>query len=179
MLSILEYLPRDPARVSDIKVSPTIGPWPSKCGGDLRVPVMLSFGETQRLLQYDAEELDRQGTDIRGIRVFYLFRADGGGMAGNQFHRVRTEIAFVVEGSVHWEFKDIYGGERKLIATQDSSVLIPPFVLHRATFTDGGGTLATLANTIYIRDDPRTHDTYSAELFRSMQERMRGRCNAS
>lgn len=173
------HLPRNPARVSDVDVSTTIGPWHSKCHGDLLVPVMLPFEQARRFLEYDTEELARLETDIRGIRVFYLDHAEAGGMAGNQFHRLRTEIAFVVEGTVHWEFEDLYGGERKLVASQNLSVVIPPFVLHRATFGGDGGTLATLANTIYIREDPRTHDTYSADQFRGMRQSMQERDRAS
>lgn len=139
---------------------------------------MLSFDETRRLLRYDADELARMEMDIRGIRVFYLDHAQAGAMAGNQFHRLRTEIAFVVEGAVHWEFEDLYGDVRQFTAAQDTSVFIPPFVLHRAIFGAGGGTLATLANTIYVKEDPRTHDTYLASLFHLMQQHMRAQRHA-
>jgi hypothetical protein len=134
---------------------------------------MLPHAELSRLLEYDAWELEQIGIDIRGIRVFYIRGARAGGMAGNQFHRIRTEIAFLVDGSARWEFEDLYGGTSELHAARECALLIPPFVLHRVTFDADGATLATLANTLYVRDDPRTHDTYSLEAFRSMQELMR------
>lgn len=175
----MSTLPPRPPKVADIRTLETLGPWPSKCGGDLHVPVSLPHAELVRLLDYDREELAQIGRDIRGLRVFYIDGARTGGIAGNQFHRIRTEIAFLVMGKVRWEFEDLYGDTRSFQAKRECAVVIPPFILHRAIFTSGGGTLATLANTTYVREDPATHDTYSLEIFRSLQSRMRQGAHAS
>jgi hypothetical protein len=168
-----------PPRVADVRELRGNGPWPSKSGGDLRVPISLPHAELRRLLDYDLDEMAQLGRDIRGLRVFYIDGARIGGVAGNQFHRIRTEIAFLVAGSARWEFEDLHGGTRSFNADRDCAVLIPPFVLHRAIFGAEGGTLATLTNTIFERDDPQTHDTYSIEIFRSLQTRMRQAPHAS
>ena len=172
-------LPLRPPKVSDVRQLKGGEPWPSKCGGELRVPVSLPHTALMSLLDYDPQELAHLGRDIRGLRVFYIDGARTGGIAGNQFHRIRTEIAFVVMGAVRWEFEDLYGDTRFFHAERECAVMIPPFILHRAIFTSEGGTLATLANTIYVRDDPATHDTYSLEIFRSLQTRMRQGPDAS
>ena len=168
----METLPSNPPTVADVRELRASGPWPSKSGGDLSVPVMLSHAETTRFFDYDPVELERIGVDIRGVRVFFVAGAPASGVAGNQFHRLRTEIEFVVEGSVRWELEDLYGATRDVVATRDRVLYIPPFILHRATFT-AGSALATLTNTVYVRDDPRTHDTYPAEMFRALQELVR------
>lgn len=135
----------------------------------LIVPIMLSNSGMQQLFDYDRRELDRLEVEIRGLRMFYLHSSREGGVAGNQFHRLRTEVTFVIEGVVDWELEDLRGGTRAFQMTSQCAVWIPPFVLHRVTFGPEGGTLATLANTIYVRNDPRTHDTYSADEFRALQ----------
>jgi WxcM-like, C-terminal len=174
----IDDLPVNPPLVGDVRQLHTIGPWPSKSGGSLRVPIMLSHAETMRFLDYDKAELARIGVDIRGVRVFFVHGTPGGGMLGNQVHRIRTEIAFLVEGSVRWEFEDLHGGTRELHATPACAVRMPPFVLHRGIFEGEGGTVAILANTLYDRDDPRTHDTYSAREFQAMRDRLRERASA-
>lgn len=171
-------IPLTPARVSDVQVSQANGPWPSKCGGELNVPLMLSQREMGRFFNFDPAELEQSEVDIRGIRVFYIHGAVDGGMAGNQFHRIRTECAFVIKGLVHWEFMDLYGGRRTQRAGRECMVQVPPFILHRATFGPGGGTLATLANTIYVREDPRTHDTYSLADFHKLADQFRAHADA-
>jgi hypothetical protein len=169
----MDVLARKPPTVADVRELRTSGPWLSKSGGGLSVPIMLSHPDTQHFFDYDPAELERIGVDIRGLRVFFVRNAVACGVAGNQFHRVRTEIEFVVEGSVRWELEDLYGGTRELHASPERAICIPPFILHRATFADAATTLATLTNTVYVRDDPRTHDTYPAETFRALRERLR------
>jgi hypothetical protein len=171
--NVMDILPRQPLTVADVRELRTSGPWPSKSGGGLRVPIALSEPETRRFFDYDAAELERIRVDIRGVRVFFVSRAPAGGLAGNQFHRLRTEIEFVIQGSVRWEFEDLYGGRRVVHASPACALYIPPFILHRVTFEEPETTLATLTNTVYVRDDPRTDDTYSAEAFQTLAERFR------
>lgn len=174
----MDTLPRNPPTVADVSELRTSGPWPSKSGGALSVPIALSHTDTRRFFDYDPAELERIGVDIRGVRVFFVSDAPVGGVAGRQFHRIRTEIAFVIKGSVRWRFEDLYGATRELRASAERVVCIPPFILHAVTFEEAGAAVGTLANTLYDRDDPRTHDTYSADAFRGLQERWRGDARA-
>jgi hypothetical protein len=170
----MEVLPETPPSVADVRELRASGPWPSKSGGPLSVPISLSHAETLGFLDYDSAELARIGVDIRGLRVFFVSDAPVGGVAGRQFHRVRREIEFVIRGRVRWHFEDLYGRTKEIVATPERVVCIPPFILHWLTFEEAGSAVGTLANTVYVRDDPRTHDTYSIDVFRSLQDRMRG-----
>src|SRR5262245_18807032 len=169
----MEALPESPPTVADVRELRTSGPWPSKSGGPLNVPISLSHAEAIGFLDYDPAELARVGVDIRGLRVFYLSDAPVGGVAGRQFHRVRREIEFVIRGRVRWQFEDLYGATREIVASPERVVYIPPFILHSLTFEEAGSAVGTLANTVYVRDDARTHDTYPAEVFRELQDGMR------
>lgn len=172
-LACAQALPSRPSSVSDVLLLETTGPWSSKSGGSLRVPLSLPYAELAQLLDYDAGELEALGRDIRGLRVFDIEGAQMGGIAGNQFHRIRTEIIFPIGGALQWEFEDLHGTRRKLQAEDGYAVRIPPFILHRATFLTQGMGLVTIASTIFVREDPRTHDTYSRALFHSLQQLMR------
>lgn len=174
----MDTLPQNPPTVADVRELRMSGPWRSKSGGSLNVPVALSHAAAMRFFDYDPAELERIGVDIRGLRVFYVSDAPAGGIAGKQFHRVRTEIEFVIKGSVRWEFEDLYGAKREVVASPERVLYIPPFILHTLTFEEAGGAVGTLANTVYLREDSRTHDTYSADVFRGMQDRIRGHARA-
>lgn len=171
----MDALPETPPpTVQDVREFQASGPWLSKSGGPLTVPINLSEAETIGFLDYDLAEIERIGVDIRGLRVFFVSDAPVGGVAGRQFHRVRREIEFVIRGSVRWHFEDLYGATREIVATPERVVCIPPFILHSLTFEEARSTVGTLTNTVYRRDDPRTHDTYPADVFRRLQDQMRG-----
>ena len=174
----MDTLPQNPPTVADVREFRTSGPWQSKSGGPLNVPIALSHAEARHFLDYDPAELERIGVDIRGLRVFFVSDAPAGGVAGRQFHRVRTEIEFVIRGSVRWEFEDLYRAKREVLASPERVVYIPPFILHTLTFEEAGTAVGTLANTVYVREDSRTHDTYSADAFRGLQDRIRGHARA-
>ena len=169
----MDTLPRNPPSVDDMREFRATGPWPSKSGGVLNVPVALPHLEAMRFFEHDPEELARIPIDIRGLRAWVVSDIPAGGISGNQFHRVRTEIAFVVKGKVSWRFEDLYGGSRVIAWSPDLALLMPPFVKHMLVAEESGSAVVTLANTLYIPDDPRTHDTYRADLFYAMRDRFR------
>lgn len=174
----MDTLPRKPPTVADVREFRRRGPWPSRSGGSLSVLLALPHAEVTRLFDYDPQELARLGVDIRGLRVFVVSHAPPGGVAGTEFHRVRTELAFAVDGDVRWEFEDLYGGKREVLASPDSVLCIPPFIVHAVTFRDAASTLVFLANTLYVPEDPRTHDSYPTDVFRGLQRRFRDRAPA-
>jgi hypothetical protein len=170
----MDALPRDPPGVNDVREFRATGPWPSKSGGLLSVPVALPHLEAMRFFDYDAAELARIPVDIRGLRLSVVSNIPAGGVGGRQFHRLRTEISFAVKGKVSWKFEDLYGATRTIAWSPDHALLKPPFVMHTFISEEAGSTIATLANTLYVPDDPRTHDTCAADLFYAMRDRFRG-----
>jgi hypothetical protein len=178
----IEALPSEPPNVSDVREFQITGPWKTKSRGKLHVPIALTHLQATEFLNYDPSELMRIPVDIRGLRIFTVSDIPAGGIGGTQFHRIRTEISFVSKGKVRWKFEDLYGETREIPWAPDTALSMPPFVLHTSICEEAGSEIVTLANTLYIPDDPRTHDTYRADEFHDMRNLFRstrGLCGTS
>lgn len=169
----MDLLPRNPATIDDVRQWPIAGPWPTKSGGLLSLPLAMSREQALKFLDYDPVELGRIPVDIRGLRIFYVHDVPAGGVGGKAFHRARTEISFVVKGAVRWLFEDLRGRKKETSPEDRHVVFIPPFILHSMKAEADETIVATLANTLFLPDDPATHDTYPDEIFRSMQDKFR------
>jgi hypothetical protein len=178
----IDALPSDPPSVSDVREFRLTGPWETKSRGKLHVPIALPHLQAMAFLSYDQTELERIPVDIRGLRIFTVSDIPYGGIGGTQFHRIRTEISYVGKGKVRWKFEDLYGATREIPWVPDTVLSMPPFVLHTSICEEAGSNIVTLANTLYIPDDPRTHDTYRADEFyemRNLFRTARGLCGTS
>lgn len=161
---------RKPPSVDDIEELAVTGPWRSKSGGELSVPFALSHARAMKLFSYDDAELARISRDIRGLRLFTLENVPIGGVGGGEFHRIRSEVAFTVKGCMRWVCEDLHGGRRVLTTARSASLYLPPFILHTMEAIEHGSAMVVIANTLYDPDDARTHDTYPATEFRTLQE---------
>ena len=161
---------RSPPTVDEIKVLPAAGPWRSKSGGELSVPFAMPYRQAMDLLSYDEDELGSIPRDIRGLRSFTLEDIPIGGIGGGEFHRIRSEIAFTVRGSLRWSCEDLRGGRKVLTTARNASLHLPPFILHTMEAMEDGSAAVVIANTLYDPDDVRTHDTYPAAEFRTLQQ---------
>ena len=166
---------RNPPTVEDIRETAMTGPWRSKSGGTLTVPFALPYAYTMDMFGYDDAELDRIPLDIRGLRMFVLEDIPIGGVGGGEFHRIRVEIVVTVKGRVRWVCEDVYGGRKVLTPPPETTLHLPPFILHTMESIEHGSAIAVIANTLYNADDPRTHDTYSAAEFHTLQEHYRAK----
>ena len=165
--------PRNPPTIEAVRVFQMRGPWPTKSSGFLSVPFALTPAEAAEFLICDPDEIERIGVDIRGLRAFFVYDVPAGGVGGRSFHRVRKEISFVARGAVRWTFEDLSGAKSEVAASNESVVCIPPFVLHAMKAEEPDTMVITLANTLFFSEDPRTHDTYPAEVFVEMQAQYR------
>ncbi len=162
----------------------TAGPWKSKSGGDLWVLQKLAYGELHGLTRQMRDLVDQHGFfdnydlgelrhmpeefDIRGFRIYIVKGFKAGKVSGGEFHRIRKEIVFVTEGNVEACFEDVYGSEKRAKMSKGTGYYCPPFTIHAfQCITDGS--FVVFANTLFDPDDKRTHDTYSAEIFRQLQ----------
>ena len=161
----MDPLPRNPPRVEDVRQLHTSGPWPSKSGGPERADHAVS-SRTTRFLDYDAAELERIGTDIRGVRLFYVHRARAGGVAATSSSDSHGD-AFVGRGLGPLEFEGSLPRHRQP-APRPSAPYASLRSSAPATFEGEGGTLATLANTLH-RDDPPHPRPFSAGEFQIMR----------
>lgn len=164
---------RQPPSVHDIRELRMTGPWRSKSGGLLSVPFALPYAQAMDLFDYDPAELAGVPRDIRGLRMFVLEDMPAGGVGGGEFHRIRVEIVFTVQGRVRWLCEDLHGGRKEFTPARDCILYFPPFILHTMEALEPGSAVVVIANTLYDPDDPDTHDTYPAAQFRTLQEHYR------
>ncbi len=155
--------------VRDIQPMTCRGPWDTKSGGKLNVMFSMPLGDLQDVyLDYNEEEIDKV-PDIRGLRVYTVRQLPKGRIGGTEFHKIREEIVFAIEGCVLWTCEDIFGQKRDFMLNSQVGVWMPPYILHTYEAREEGSGLLVMANTLFNPDDPSTHNTYSVEKFRELQ----------
>ena len=156
--------------VDDVQVIEAHGPWGTKSGGKLNVVFAMPLATVQdRYLHYEDAELGQVPFDIRGLRAYTVRGLPSTRIGGTEWHRIREEMIFALEGSVRWTCEDLLGGKRDFTLDVGVGVWMPPFILHTYEVREEGSGLLVIANTLFVPDDPRTHDTYSMEMFREFQ----------
>lgn len=156
--------------VSEIQAMSAAGPWITKSGGELMVAMKLPLSTVQdRYLAYNEAELQRVPEDIRGLRIYTVRKLPKGEIGGTEWHRVREEMIFVLDGAVTWECEDLAGTRVAYTLTQDEGIWMPPSILHTYKVLEENTGLMVLANTLFTPDNPATHDTYSLQEVRAAQ----------
>ncbi|MCK5059894.1 MAG: WxcM-like domain-containing protein [Candidatus Pacebacteria bacterium] len=159
-------LPDTIPSVKDVQIMNVRGPWDTKSQGKLMAVYAMPYAVVQsRYLDYDSEELHKISSDVRGLRIYTVRDLPAGKIGGIEWHRIREEIVFVLDGSFQWECEDFQGGKRQFTLDSRSGLWIPPFILHTYKARESGSGLFVLANTLFVPEDSTTHDTYSAEEF--------------
>jgi dTDP-4-dehydrorhamnose 3,5-epimerase-like enzyme len=162
------------SRVSDAVVLETSGPWQSKSGGTLSVLFSLTAEQTAVFQDYNNPEFDKiatqTGTNIRGMRVYNVENIPNGSTGANEFHLARTEIVNVLSGKSLWRLEDVYGDVKEFTLDSAKSLIVPAGILHTYTALEDKTRLQVICNTLFIPDDPRTHDSYMIDEFRQLQQ---------
>jgi oxalate decarboxylase/phosphoglucose isomerase-like protein (cupin superfamily) len=155
--------------VDEIQIVETRGPWQSKSGGTLAVLLALPATQVTAFLDYEnpefqvVEKMSKQ--NIRGLRSYTVSDIPKGSIGAGEWHRARTEYITALTGSVRWSFIDLNGTEREILVDGQTSVIVPPGILHTYRGLEDLSRLQVLCNTLFIPDDPKTHDTYSRTQF--------------
>jgi dTDP-4-dehydrorhamnose 3,5-epimerase-like enzyme len=92
-----------------------------------------------------------------------------GSIGAREVHKVRHELAFVLDGSVRWTCEDVYGNVKECILDKTTAIWTPPYVLHTYEALEENSRILVIANTLFDPNDPRTHDSYSETEFRELQ----------
>lgn len=163
--------------VNDIKVIERQGPWQSKSGGALDVLMALPQQETEAFLDFDNPEFalieEESGKNIRGLRSYSVRDIPKGSVGGQEWHRARTECLIALAGRALWQCVDFNGDTAEFTADEKTAILTPPGIMHTYTALEDGTRLQVICNTLFIPDDPRTHDSFDLESFRRRQEELR------
>lgn len=159
------------ATVDDVQILEFRGPWQAKSGGELDVLFALPYDVLQsKYFHYDDEELKDIPEDVRGLRAYRVRNLEAGKIGANEWHRLRHELVFAAVGSIRWTCEDLYGNKKEFVLNQNQGVWTPPFVLHTYEALEDNSCVQVIANTLFNPEDPRTHDTFSADKFHELQK---------
>lgn len=165
--------------IKDVRLLEGLGPWETKSGAKLHVLFSISINSlNRRFFVYDQEELDSVGIDIRGLRSYVVEGIPKGRIGANEWHRIRQEIVICRKGKVAWEFEDLGGEKMEISLGPGMCVWIPPFVLHTYEAHEEDSTIQVIANTLFMPDEPTTHDSYSTESFELLKKQLKKRGRA-
>ncbi|QQG46263.1 MAG: WxcM-like domain-containing protein [Candidatus Niyogibacteria bacterium] len=161
-------------KVRDVMSFSPRGPWDTKSGGKLTVLLALPYNKViQQFFRYDASELAHVPSDIRGFRSYTVMNLPCGRIGGTEFHHIREEIVFCLNGQILWKCEDVHGSIREDTLNIGDGLWMPPYILHTYEVLQPDSGLIVLANTLFTPDDPQTHDTYSIEEFKKLQSSVR------
>lgn len=108
-------------------------------------------------------------SDIRGIRTYTVRGIPASKIGGEEFHKIRKEFIFVLEGKVEITLEDLGGETETSVITPNQAIYVPPLTLHTYKTLEDNSGLLVICNTLFIPEDQRTHDTYGLEEFRKLQ----------
>lgn len=111
--------------------------------------------------------------NIRGFRLYTVLEQAADSIGGTEFHRQRQEMVYGVAGEFEWVCEDLRGNRSTHTIKPGTGVWMPPFILHTFTARVSGSGLLVACNTRYNASDPSTFDTFSAEVFASLQQQLR------
>jgi mannose-6-phosphate isomerase-like protein (cupin superfamily) len=157
-----------PPAIKDVKEIKSKGPWETRSKAELRVLFSIPHDNLLKFLRYDQNELRQLPEDVRGLRSYSVTGIKKGNKGSTEFHRIRKELLFGLDGAFNIECEDVYGNKRDFRVSSNNGIYIPSFVLHNYESIEDGRLFAVV-NTLFNPDDPRTHDTYSKEIFRKLQ----------
>jgi len=89
-----------------------------------------------------------------------------------EFHKIRKEILIVERGMIELELEDLSGQESKYkLKEGDIFYFVSPFTFHLYRGVADTSSIIVLANTTYCKDESESHDTYSEDEFKRLQEK--------
>lgn len=157
--------------VDSIQTHETRGPWRSKSGGNLDVMCAMSRKALSRFLDFDNPDFETLPHDIRGLRLYTVSDIPAGAIGGAEWHKIRTELVTALSGRAILQCVDLQGAQRDFTLDGRVSVIIPPSILHTYQALEDNTRLQVVANTLFIPEEPSTHDTFSKETFLQLMQR--------
>lgn len=138
MIERLVTLPRRVNEIAEFKQTHTKDLFKTKSGGTLAVLFTLPLDLVKTFFEYNQEELAKIPKDIRGLRSYQISDLPLGQIGGTEFHRIRQEIVFGLNGRVRWGCRDLFGGTREFSLTPENGLYMPPYILHTYCVKENG-----------------------------------------
>lgn len=150
------------------------GPWQTKSGGQLDVLFQLPIDFIQQqYFNYEEERLRELPIDIRGLRAYSVQKINKGSKGAGEWHKLRSELVFAIDGSAKWTCEDIHGSKETVILSNGAGVYTPPGIMHTYTALEDDTRLLVISNTLFDATNPSTQDSYTIESFQQLQAQCR------
>jgi len=169
----------------EVQVLQSHGPWRTKSNGELMVLYATTLDLFKKIagkfakdfFSYDEEELAKIPTDIRGFRIYTVQNLSKGQIGGTEFHRIRKEFFFGLGGAVLLTCDDLFGDSRTFTIDTKSGIYMPNYLRHTYQVLEDNSGFMVIANTLFIPDDRRTHDTYDSAEFATLKKQVEEYCH--
>ena len=148
---------------------PIAGSWDTKSGGKLKVLFGIDMPTLQEKYLQFGDKTNPEDTDTRGLRAYMVSNIPKNSIGAMEWHKNRNELVFALSGKVEWKCEDTQGSVETFTLDESNGVWNPPYILHTYRALDDNCTLLVIANTLFIPDNPETHDSYSQDSFRELQ----------
>jgi dTDP-4-dehydrorhamnose 3,5-epimerase-like enzyme len=97
-----------------------------------------------------------------------------GGAGAREFHKRRSEIITVEEGSFRLVLEDVRRRTKAVVLKRGMTYgIIGPYVLHTYVALSNNSSLHVVANTLYDHSRVETYDSYPESDFRKLQDATR------
>jgi hypothetical protein len=110
---------------------------------------------------------------ISGLRGYFQLGMNGG-VAGREFHRIRKEITFLIDGKLNAKLEDVYGKKMEISLGIGDGLFIPPFIIHSFEIIEKS-IMFSLANTLFVFNHSgkkiNVTDTYSEKDFEKLKRK--------
>jgi hypothetical protein len=155
--------------VNDIEIIDSHGPWNTKSDASLMVHYALPRVALESFLDFDNpafEAIEEEAAaDIRGLRSYTVGDISKDSVGGLEWHMARTEYVNALAGAALWLCVDPAGREREFVLDGSQGIVQPPGILHTYKALEDNTCIEVVCNTLFVPEDPRTHDTFSRDIF--------------
>ena len=111
------------------------------------------------------------GYNIKGLRSYTVSNIPKGSIGGKEWHKARSEYLYVPSGSATVQCIDLAGDEKTFTVTSKQAIIIPPGILHTYTALEDNTKLQVICNTLFIPNEPGTHDSFLPDEFYKLIEK--------
>lgn len=128
------------------------------------------------MLQLDAKAFTQFLGQNKALRIYRVMDIPKGGVGAREFHKYRSEIVTVEKGSFRILLESLWGTRKSVLLREKMTYgIIKPYVFHAYVALASNSSLHVVANTLYERNTPATHDSYPENEFRRLQAYLRTR----
>lgn len=152
--------------IDDVKKLEVKGPWTTKSEANLDLIFQMPLDDARKFLNYNSGISKK----FMGLRAYSVRGINPGINGGGEFHKIRKEILFGLEGSVSMTIEDLRGETKHFSIDSRHGIYLPNFLLHTYRAEEDNSGLIVIANTLYDDKNP-TRDVYSREKFEELKRK--------